>query len=283
MLVGAALEEDLGSGDVTTLATIDAGVQARAVLRVRQDGVIAGLSIWEPLVSAFCGRNHPEEEAESLRLGASVHDGAIVRAGDAACTIDGSARALLIIERTFLNFVGRLSGIATLTRKYVDAVAAVSTKTHVLDTRKTTPGWRALEKYAVACGGATNHRMGLYDAILIKDNHIEAAGGIENAVRRAIAYAPRGIRVEVECDTMDQVERALGVGATALLLDNFSPEQIEAAVRQIAGRARIEVSGGVSLETVADYARSGVDEISVGRLTHSAPSLDIALEVELSV
>jgi nicotinate-nucleotide pyrophosphorylase (carboxylating) len=125
--------------------------------------------------------------------------------------------------------------------------------------------------------------MGLYDAILIKDNHIEAAGGIENAVRRAIAYAPRGIRVEVECDTMDQVERALGVGATALLLDNFSPEQIEAAVRQIAGRARIEVSGGVSLETVADYARSGVDEISVGRLTHSAPSLDIALEVELSV
>jgi nicotinate-nucleotide pyrophosphorylase (carboxylating) len=283
MLVGAALEEDLGSGDVTTLATIDAGVQARAVLRVRQDGVIAGLSIWEPLVSAFCGRNHPEEEAESLRLGASVHDGAIVRAGDAACTIDGSARALLIIERTFLNFVGRLSGIATLTRKYVDAVAAVSTRTHVLDTRKTTPGWRALEKYAVACGGGTNHRMGLYDAILIKDNHIEAAGGIENAVRRAIAYAPRGIRVEVECDTMDQVERALGVGATALLLDNFSPEQIEAAVRQIAGRARIEVSGGVSLETVADYARSGVDEISVGRLTHSAPSLDIALEVELSV
>ena len=283
MLVGAALEEDLGSGDVTTLATIDAGVQARAVLRVRQDGVIAGLSIWGPLVSAFCGRNHPEEEAESLRLGASVHDGAIVRAGDAACTIDGSARALLIIERTFLNFVGRLSGIATLTRKYVDAVAAVSTRTHVLDTRKTTPGWRALEKYAVACGGGTNHRMGLYDAILIKDNHIEAAGGIENAVRRAIAYAPRGIRVEVECDTMDQVERALGVGATALLLDNFSPEQIEAAVRQIAGRARIEVSGGVSLETVADYARSGVDEISVGRLTHSAPSLDIALEVELSV
>jgi len=283
LLLRAAIEEDLGSGDVTTIATIDPHIDARAVLRVREDGILAGLGIWEPLVRAFRERNRPDEEAESLGITDALQDGAIVRGGDAACTIAGTARALLIIERTFLNFVGRLSGIATLTRAYVDAVRAVSAKTHVLDTRKTTPGWRALEKYAVACGGGTNHRMGLYDAILIKDNHVQAAGGIENAVRRAIAHAPRGIRVEVECDTMDQVERALGAGATALLLDNFSPAQVEAAVREIAGRARIEVSGGVSLRTIADYARSGVDEISVGRLTHSAPSLDIAFEVELSV
>jgi nicotinate-nucleotide pyrophosphorylase (carboxylating) len=282
MLLCAALEEDLGVGDVTTLATIDSNVRAHAVLRVRQDGVIAGLSIWEPLLRAFRERNRPDEEAESLRLTDAVQDGTTVRAGDAACTIVGTARALLIIERTFLNFVGRLSGVATLTRKYVEAVRAVSAKTQVLDTRKTTPGWRALEKYAVSCGGGRNHRMGLYDAILIKDNHIEAAGSIEEAVHRAIAKAPKGIRVEVECDTMEQVERALSAGATALLLDNFSPAEVEAAVAQIAGRARVEVSGGVSLESIADYARSGVDEISVGRLTHSAPSLDVALEVELS-
>jgi nicotinate-nucleotide pyrophosphorylase (carboxylating) len=251
------------------------------VLRVRQAGVIAGLVLFDPLAGAFAERGRAEEEAGSLAMTEAVGDGSAVAEGEAACRIEGTARALLMIERTFLNFVGRLSGIATLTSRYVEVVRAANPRTRVLDTRKTTPGWRALEKYAVACGGGANHRMGLYDAVLVKDNHIQAAGGIELAVRRALARAPRGIRVEVECDTLEQVDVALAAGATALLLDNFTPEQVEVAVKRIAGRARVEVSGGVSLDTIAMFARSGADEISVGRLTHSAPAFDVALEVEL--
>jgi nicotinate-nucleotide pyrophosphorylase (carboxylating) len=280
-LLRLALEEDLGSGDVTTLATVPAHTPARAVLRFRDPGVTAGLAIFEPLAAAFRARRRPEEEADMLALVECAGDAQRVAAGAAVCSLSGSARALLTVERTFLNFVARLSGIATLTHAYVEAVRAVGAKTRILDTRKTTPGWRALEKYAVACGGGENHRMGLFDAVLVKDNHVEAAGGVAPAVRRAIAAAPQGMPIEVECDTAEQIDEALAAGATALLLDNFTPQQVEAAVAKVAGRARIEVSGGVTLETVAAYASAGADDISVGRLTHSAPALDVTLELEI--
>ena len=187
---------------------------------------------------------------------------------------------LLTLERTFLNFVGRMSGLATLTARYVAAVRATGAKTRELDTRQTAPGHRLLEKYAVRCGGGHNHRMGLFDAVLIKDNHIVAAGGIGVAVRSALARGPKGIDVEVECDGVAQGEEAIAAGATALLLDNLRPDAVRTAVKQIGGRARIEVSGGITLETIGDYARAGVDDISVGRIPHSAPSADVALDFE---
>ena len=280
-LLRLALEEDLGSGDVTTLATVPAKTRARAVLRFRDPGVTAGLAIFEPLAAAFRARRRAEEEADTLALVDCVGDGRRVAAAEAVCSLGGSARALLTIERTFLNFVARLSGIATLTHVYVEAVRAVGAKTRILDTRKTTPGWRVLEKYAVACGGGENHRMGLFDAVLVKDNHVQAAGGIGSAVRRAIAAAPAGMTIEVECDTAKQIDEALAAGATALLLDNFTPEQVEAAGKKVSGRARIDVSGGVTLETVASYASAGADDVSIGRLTHSAPALDVTLELEI--
>jgi nicotinate-nucleotide pyrophosphorylase (carboxylating) len=174
-----------------------------------------------------------------------------------------------------------MSGIATETAKYVAAVRDVGASTRILDTRKTTPGHRLLEKYAVVCGGGSNHRMGLFDAVLIKDNHVIAAGGITQAVRRALETAPAGVDVEVEVDTIDQLREALGAGATAVLLDNFTPEAVRTACAEIAGRARIEVSGGISLDTVAAYAAAGADDISVGRLTHSAATVDISMEIEL--
>jgi nicotinate-nucleotide pyrophosphorylase (carboxylating) len=260
---------------------VDAGVPARGQVIFRDGGVAAGLALFEPLRAAFCARGRAEEEAATLRMAGGVRDGAHVAAGATACTIEGHARAVLTFERTFLNFVGRLSGIATLTAAYVAAVRGVGSSARVLDTRKTTPGWRALEKYAVACGGGHNHRMGLYDAILVKDNHVAAAGGIDEAVRRALARAPKGIAVEAECDSLEQAERALAAGAKALLLDNFTPDEVATAVKLVAGRARVEVSGGVTLETIAAFAAAGPDDISVGRLTHSAPSLDVALDVEL--
>jgi nicotinate-nucleotide pyrophosphorylase (carboxylating) len=280
-LLRASLEEDLGAGDITTLATVNPNTRARASLRFRDPGVVAGLAVYHPLAALFRARNRAEEEAESLAIVEWLGDGAHVRAGASACTLTGSARALLTLERTFLNFVSRLSGIATLTHAYVQAVRAVGARARILDTRKTTPGWRALEKYAVACGGGVNHRMGLFDAVLIKDNHVQAAGGIGEAVRRALARAPAGVAIQVECDTEAQVDEALAAGVTALLLDNFRPSEVERTVARIAGRARIEVSGGVTLETVAAYAHAGADDISVGRLTHSAPALDVTLELEL--
>jgi nicotinate-nucleotide pyrophosphorylase (carboxylating) len=251
------------------------------VLRAREAGVIAGLAAFAPLAEVFRGRGRADEEAESLAMADSVGDGARVRADATLCTLDGTARALLTIERTFLNFVARLSGIATLTHAYVDAVCAVGGRSRILDTRKTTPGWRALEKYAVACGGGANHRMGLFDAVLIKDNHVAVAGGVAEALGRASAQAPAGMTVEVECDTLNQVERALAAGAKVLLLDNFTPERVEAAVQLVAGRARIEVSGGVTLDNVGAFARTGADDISVGRMTHSAAALDLTLELAM--
>jgi len=245
----------------------------------RQDLVTSGLVLFASIVEEMAKRPGLET-ARALEMERHVDDGADVSKGTRLCRITGGARALLTLERTFLNFVGRMSGIATMTSRYVAAVRAVGAKTRVLDTRKTTPGHRLLEKYAVRCGGGDNHRMGLYDAVLIKDNHIIAAGGIGPAVRNALAHAPKGIDVEVECDSLAQAEEAIAAGATALLLDNFTIEGIRAAVTQIAGRARIEVSGGITLETIGAYASAGVDDISVGRLTHSAPSADVALDFE---
>jgi nicotinate-nucleotide pyrophosphorylase (carboxylating) len=264
---------------VTSEATVPTTARARGTVVAREDLVASGLVLFAPIVEEMAKRPGLEA-ARALEIEEHVGDGAHVAKGTALCTITGGARVLLTLERTFLNFVGRMSGIATMTSRYVAAVRATGAKTRVLDTRKTTPGHRLLEKYAVRCGGGDNHRLGLYDAVLIKDNHIVAAGGIGAAVRSALAHAPKGIDVEVECDSVAQAEEAIGAGATALLLDNFTPDGIRAAAKQIAGRARIEVSGGVTLETIGAYASAGVDDISVGRLTHSAPSADVALDFE---
>jgi nicotinate-nucleotide pyrophosphorylase (carboxylating) len=206
----------------------------------------------------------------------AVDDGNDVAPGDIIATIEAHTRALLSAERVALNFAGRLSGIASLTARYVKLV--VGTGARIVDTRKTTPGWRAFEKYAVRCGGGSNHRFGLDDAILIKDNHVAAAGGIANAIGRAKAYAGHMVKVECEVDSLAQLEQALAAGADLVLLDNMKPDMLREAVRITAGRAKLEASGGVNLETVRAIAESGVDMISIGALTHSAPVLDIGLD-----
>lgn len=274
-LIELALDEDVGAGDLTSEATIPAGVQTVANLVMREPCIVAGLAILEPMAEAYARRSG---EAP-VTVETCVDDATRVEAGAVVCRLRGDARSLLTLERTILNFIARLSGIATLTARYVEAVRAVGAATRVLDTRKTTPGHRVLEKYAVACGGGSNHRMGLFDAVLIKDNHVAAAGGIARAVRAAIDHAPAGVDIECECDTLEQVGEAIDAGARAILLDNFTPSQAREAVRFVGGRARLEVSGGVSLETIADYARAGVDDVSVGRLTHSAVSVDVSLEL----
>jgi nicotinate-nucleotide pyrophosphorylase (carboxylating) len=278
-LLEICLDEDFGSGDLTSEATVPADVEAKARTVAREPLVCAGLILFEPLVETLA-RRRGMEAARSLRIENDVGDGVAVRAGTTLCEIRGNARALLALERPWLNFVGRLSGIATLTARYVAAVKDAGAKARVLDTRKTTPGHRLLEKYAVRCGGGANHRMGLFDAVLIKDNHIVAAGGIGAAVRAALAHAPAGVDVEVECDRLEQAEEAMAAGATALLLDNFTPARVKDAAQRIDGRARIEVSGGITLESIGEFARAGADDVSIGRLTHSAPSVDVALDFE---
>jgi nicotinate-nucleotide pyrophosphorylase (carboxylating) len=273
-----SLDEDVGDGDVTSRATIAPGTQAESRVVTREQCTVAGVVLLTPLVEALAARPG-YESARQLRVHEDAEEGDVVEAGSTLCRIDGDAHAILTLERTLLNFVGRLSGIATETARFVAVVHAAGAQTKILDTRKTTPGHRVLEKYAVRCGGGTNHRLGLFDAVLIKDNHIAAAGGVRAAVERAIAEAPAGCRVEVECDTMEQAEEAIASGAGSLLLDNFSPTDAAAAVKWIDGRARIEISGGVTIEDVAAYARAGVDEISVGRLTHSAHSIDVSMEI----
>ncbi len=269
-LVRAALEEDRAFEDVTTLATVTPGHRARADLVARREGVIAGV----PLAVAAFQLLDPHVE---VRVDAP--DGRAVRKGDKILHLSGSARGLLSAERVALNFAQRLSGVATLTAQYVKAVAG--TKARILDTRKTTPGWRHLEKYAVTCGGGTNHRATLADAVLIKDNHIAACGGdIAVAVQRARDFAPKGMLVQVECDTVAQVRAALAAGAEALLLDNMPNHALRECVQLAQGKAWTEASGGVSLESVRGIAESGVDRISIGALTHSAPSLDLALDFE---
>jgi nicotinate-nucleotide pyrophosphorylase (carboxylating) len=262
------LAEDLGlAGDLTTDATVAADATAEAVIASRQSGVIAGLDLAEATFAAMDG---------GVRFERVKADGARVEPGDVVARIAGSARAILTGERVALNYMGRLSGIASLTRRYVDAIEG--TTAAIADTRKTTPGLRAVEKYAVRCGGGQNHRTGLFDAILIKDNHIVAAGGVETAIARARAYAGHMVKIEVEVDTLDQLELVLKHRVDAVLLDNMGPQTLREAVRLVAGRAITEASGGVNLTTVRAIAETGVNLISVGALTHSAPVLDLGLD-----
>lgn len=270
-IVRAALTEDVGPGDVTTLATVPADATATAIMVARESLVVCGLPVAEEVF---------REVSASLNLTPAAKDGQQVAKGQVLLNIHGSARAILSAERVALNFVQRLSGVATLTARFVEAVAG--TDAQILDTRKTTPGWRQLEKYAVQCGGGVNHRFGLFDRVLIKDNHLAALRGelpnaIEAAVRRARAQFPQ-LTVEVEADTLDQVGQACQAGADVILLDNMSNANLQAAVRLIAGRAKTEASGGINLATVRSVAETGVDFISVGALTHSAPAVDIALD-----
>jgi nicotinate-nucleotide pyrophosphorylase (carboxylating) len=265
-LVEAALAEDVGQGDVTTSATVDEGAVGTAELVTRGPGVVSGLAAAEAVFRAL----DPAIEFERL-----VEDGERLASPASVARVSGSLRAILTGERTALNLLGRLSGIATLTRRYVDAVAG--TGVAILDTRKTTPGLRALEKHAVACGGGRNHRFGLDDGVLVKDNHLRAAGSVREAVERL--RTATDLPIEVECDTLAQVEEALAAGADAILLDNMSLADLRAAVALAGGSVRLEASGGVTLETVRAIAETGVDEISIGALTHSAPALDVSLEL----
>lgn len=272
-LVRAALAEDVGSGDATTLATVPENMQARAAMVAREPLVMAGLALAEAAFTAW---------SPKVAFDRRFAEGAAVATGQTLARVEGSARALLSAERVALNFVQRLSGIATLTAQYVAAIRG--TKAQILDTRKTTPGWRRLEKYAVACGGGRNHRFGLFDLVLIKDNHLaalksETPNAISAAVRRARRCYPQ-LKVEVEADTIRQVEQAVQAGADIILLDNMTVDQLKAAVRLVSGRAQTEASGGVNLKTVRAIAETGVDFISVGAITHSARSVDIALDFE---
>jgi len=265
--VRRALEEDVRGGDITTNATVTAAQRARGVFLVKADCVLAGLDV---AFEAF------RQIDPDIRTTSNKHDGDACRAGDIVAEVDGSARALLIGERTALNFLQRLSGIATRARRYVDASGGRIT---ILDTRKTTPGLRTLEKYAVRAGGATNHRVGLFDAILIKENHIHLAGGVQRAVELCRAHNP-GVPVEVEAETLEEVDQALAARAEMILLDNMSTAHIRDAVARAKGRAKIEISGGVTLERIPELAATGAEYVSAGALTHSAPAVDISFEIE---
>jgi nicotinate-nucleotide pyrophosphorylase (carboxylating) len=269
-LISRALAEDVGPGDLTTEAVVDAGQRARGLVVQKAPGTVYGLDVAEAVFSRLdplvrCERRRPEGEwldqppAEVLRL-------------------EGDARGMLTAERVALNFLAHLSGIATVTAACVSELSG--TGVQVLDTRKTTPGMRRLEKQAVAAGGGRNHRMGLFDAILVKDNHIAVAGGIEAAVRRALEGRPEGVPVEVECGSLADVEAALRAGVDRLLLDNMAPAQLREAAALAAGRAELEASGGITRQALKDVASSGVQSVSIGFLTHSAPSLDLSMSIE---
>jgi nicotinate-nucleotide pyrophosphorylase (carboxylating) len=267
-IVAHALHEDVGSGDLTTEAIVPEGRVATASLLLQQPGVVCGIPVVDAVLRAL---------DRDVHVRALVPEGAWVEDAPAAVAeLAGSARALLTGERVALNLFARLCGIATLTRRYVDLVEGTGSK--LLDTRKTTPGLRALEKYAVRCGGGTNHRMGLDDAILIKDNHVRIAGGIEPALA-AVRAAGSGRPVEIEADTLAQVEQALAAGAERILLDNMSPAEVARAVELVHGRALLEASGGIDEDSIRAYAETGVDFISIGALTHGARSLHVSLEV----
>jgi nicotinate-nucleotide pyrophosphorylase (carboxylating) len=269
-LVRSALDEDGAFNDLTTIATVVSARRSRATLIARESGMVCGVPL---ALETF----RQLDAKVSIRV--DREDGIRVRAGDPVLFVTGHARGLLSAERVALNYMQRLSGIATLTSRYVDAVKGTNAK--ILDTRKTTPGWRALEKYAVRAGGGTNHRMDLSTGVLIKDNHLQALDGdVSKAIRRARELAPKGIKIEVECDRLEQVERAADAGADIILLDNMSLPALAECVRVVKGRAILEASGGVTLATVRAIAETGVDWISIGALTHSAPSMDLALDFE---
>jgi len=301
--VWAALAEDIGSGDVTTLATVPVTATARAALRAREPLVVAGLDFAEaafremlPFVNRRSEPGEPPKSLDEKKSGACatrpsegemkierlVRDGQRASGNEVLLKISGPVRALLSAERVALNFIQRLSGVATLTAQFVEAVR--STPAQILDTRKTTPGWRYFEKYAVTCGGGHNHRLGLFDMVLIKDNHLAALRNERpNAIAAAVARARREfpkLKIEVEADTLEQVEQAAAAGADIILLDNMNPVQLRLAVQKVKGRAKTEASGGVNLGNVQAIAKAGVDFISVGALTHSARAVDIGLDFE---
>ena len=269
-VVARALAEDVGDGDVTTAATVPESARARATITQKAPGVVFGVDVAEQTFRAV----DPGVVLERLALEGEWREGGPV------LRLEGSARGILTAERTALNFLQRLSGVATMAARCVQAVSDAEPRPPtILDTRKTTPGLRALEKAAVVAGGATNHRAGLYDAILIKENHAALAGGVGEAVRQAHAFAP-GLALEVECRTLAEVDEALAAGAPMLLLDNMSVDELGDAVRHVAGRAQLEASGGFTLDTLRAVASTGVNFISVGAITHSAPALDLSLLLE---
>lgn len=265
-----ALLEDVGTGDITTLLTVPEGIEAYGEFVATQEGVLAGIPIAERVFHHVDAR---------VRLEPLVKEGQHFSANTLLAEVRGEARGVLTAERVALNFLQRLSGIATLTARFVEAVKDLPVR--ICDTRKTTPGLRYLERYAVRVGGGHNHRFGLYDAVLIKDNHIAVCGGITQAVERARRALPHTMKIEVECTTLQQVEEALEARVDIILLDNMTPDHLHEAVRMAKGRAFIEASGGVRLDTVRQIAETGVDAISIGALTHSAPAIDIKLEIRL--
>ena len=269
-LIELAFEEDIGIGDITTDATVPATQKGIGAFLAKSEGIVAGLPVAERVF---------EKLDPTLTFRTLVNDGDAVGISTPIAEVQGSAKSILIGERTALNFLQRLSGIATLTAQFVEAVADYDTK--IVDTRKTAAGWRAVQKYAVRVGGGQNHRFGLYDGVLIKDNHIVAAGGIINAVQRARQAVPHTAKIEVEVETVEQVDEALEAGADILLLDNMPPGIMQRIVQEVGDRAVTEASGGITLEKVKTVAATGVDLISVGALTHSAMPMDISLTLTL--
>lgn len=267
-IIDSALEEDLGPGDITTEALVDLSVKGEARLIAKEEIILAGIGVFSRVFS----RLDPEIVVET-----KYRDGEAVSNGEDIGIVKGSMRGILSGERTALNFLQRLSGIATLTRKYVERTD--SSKVRVIDTRKTTPGLRILEKYAVRRGGGFNHRFGLFDGILIKDNHIAVAGSIAKALARIKGRVPHTLRIEVEAEDIEGVEEAIGAGADAILLDNMSLKEMREAVSIAGGRVLLEASGGITLESIEEVSKTGIDLISVGAITHSARSVDISLEV----
>jgi nicotinate-nucleotide pyrophosphorylase (carboxylating) len=267
-LIDRALGEDLGGGDLTTRAVVPEGALARARIVQKEAGVPAGIAVTRAVF---------ERVDADLSWTALASEGEW-RDGGPIAEVEGNAASILTAERVALNFLGRLSGVATLTARHVRAVEGTGVR--ILDTRKTTPGLRALEKEAVRAGGGTSHRSGLYDAILVKENHAALGGGVAEAARRALVNAPDGVLVEVECATLDEVVAAVEAGVPRLLLDNMTPDELRRAVEITGGRAELEASGGITLDTIRAVAETGVDYISVGALTHSAPALDVSLLVD---
>lgn len=270
-LIRDALDEDIGPGDLATMATIPADSHGKGLFRAKKNCVVAGLVLLDRIFSFIDAR---------VNVCLLTRDGSEVKQGTVVAEAEGPVRALLLAERTALNFLQRLSGTATLTRRYVDAVKGFSCK--VLDTRKTTPGLRTLEKYAVRMGGGTNHRIGLYDAALVKDNHIEATGSIARAVEQVRRHAPFMAKVEVETGNMEQVQEALDARADVIMLDNMAIPQMAEAVRLVNKRAWVEASGGITLDTLRQVAETGVDFISSGALTHSAPAVDFNMKITMN-
>lgn len=275
-IVKRALEEDIGSGDITSSVTIPPASVSRAQIIAKDEGVIAGLHVAATVFAAVADTYVAKTGAE-IHFAPKVEDGFRAHHGDVVAELTGSTAAILAGERTALNFLQRMSGIATKTARLVELVKHTGAK--IVDTRKTAPGLRILDKYAVRVGGGSNHRLGLYDAVLIKDNHIRAAGGIKEAVEAAKSGAPQGINIEVEAASIEQVKQALEAGADMILLDNMSPATLKKAVGLCRGRALTEASGGVSEKNIVKIAETGVHMISVGALTHSVKALDLSLEI----